>query len=74
MPLKDKQLRRFIIFKGSIRDYTVVQGSLRDYDERVLDFIANAELEDGTYGVSFYPIGEAKGWDSVAHISITRLR
>ena len=72
MPLyyKNKQIRHVTIGKGGrVTKYKVWKGDLwaSGYDERAQDNLDNLKLKPGIYVVSFYPLGEAKGWDSITH-------
>lgn len=73
MPLKkqDQQVRSVVIGKdGRIKKYTVIRGEMwrSGYDERAADTITDLHLTPGRYRVSFYPVGLAKGWDSITRL------
>ena len=68
------QVREVVFDKGVVTAYKVVRGDLwvSGYDERVGMELINTDY-DGTYRVTFYPIGEELGMDSITDLKIERI-
>ena len=75
MPLlmKNKQIRKVVIGpRGEVLKKSCLKGVewSSGYDDRVVGDLDTMRLKPGVYLVSFFPVGEAKGWDSITRLKV----
>ena len=63
----EKQVRKVTVENGIVASWDVISGSLwiSGYDERAEFEFNNDVLDDGVYKISFVPVGEDQGMDSI---------